>query len=55
MMESDRRASLLELKFTKSEAKATGRYYNDLVKDMKRRFEKSLKYEYHVNWYEVGY
>jgi hypothetical protein len=55
MTDKDRNANILELAFTKSEAKQKAKYYNALLKDIHARFEKSKSYEYHVNWYELEY
>lgn len=55
MSSKDRNANILELAFTKSEAKIRAKYYNDLLKDINVRFARSRAYEYHINWYEVGY
>jgi hypothetical protein len=53
MQSKERRASILELKFTKSESKATARYYQDLMNDMTKRFERSNKYPLNTRWYEL--
>jgi hypothetical protein len=55
MQSKDRRASILELKFTKSESKAVAKYYKDLMNDMTKRFENSNKYPLNTRWYELEY